>query len=65
MKNNNDLEIYAPIDGFPNYLVTSHGRVLSLKDRHGNSRILELKQRTNKRTGYVQVDLHKEGKNAQ
>lgn len=58
----NELEIYAPIDGFPNYLVTSKGRVLSLKDRHCNNRILELKQRKNKRNGYMQVDLHKDGK---
>ena len=27
----NDLEIYAPIPGFPNYLLTSRGRVLTIR----------------------------------
>ena len=26
-----DLEIYAPIPDFPNYLVTSNGRILNIK----------------------------------
>ena len=26
-----DLEIYAPIPEFPNYLVTSNGRILNIK----------------------------------
>lgn len=55
------LEIYAPIEGFPNYLVTSNGRVLSLKDNHGKNRILELKPGKN-RDGYYYVNLSKNGK---
>ena len=27
----NNIEIYAPIPDFPNYLITSHGRVLNIK----------------------------------
>lgn len=33
MKDVHELEVYAPIKDFPNYLITSHGRVLSLKYR--------------------------------
>ena len=49
MKDVHELEIYAPIDGFPNYLVTSYGRVLSLKDNNGKDRILEIKQNSGNR----------------
>ena len=57
MKDMHDLEVYACIDGFPNYLVASHGRVLSLK---GN-KIRELKPRKGK-DGYMRVVLCKNGK---
>ena len=50
-------ESYLPIEGFPDYLITSHGRVFSLK--HGKMR--ELKQRID-RDGYMQVGLRKNGK---
>lgn len=61
MKEVHELEIYSPIEGFPNYLVTSHGRVLSLKDNHGKDRIKELKQ-CNHISGYMHVVLFKNGK---
>ena len=57
MKNKYELEIYACIDGFPDYLVTSKGRVLSLK---GNN-IKELKPFKDK-DGYYRVNLYKKGK---
>ena len=56
-----ETERYATIDGFPNYLVTSHGRVLSLKDSHGKDRIKELKPGKNN-CGYYYVNLYKNGK---
>ena len=56
MKINNDLEIYTPIKDFPNYLITSHGRVLSLKF----NKIKELKQLPC--NGYFIVNLCKNGK---
>ena len=61
MKDVHELEVYSPIEGFPNYLVTSHGRVLSLKDNHGKDRILELKQHKDK-DGYKRLTLHKNSK---
>ena len=61
MKNVHELEIYAPIDGFPDYLVTSHGRVLSLHTYHGSNKIREIKPRINKVNGYLYVDLHNNG----
>ena len=61
MKDVHETERNATIEGFPNYLITSHGRVLSLKDNHGNDRIKELKQ-TISQSGYLTVLLHKKGK---
>lgn len=61
MKDFRELEIYAPIEGFPDYLVTSWGRVLSLKDSHGKDRIKELKPCKGK-GGYMHAVLHKNGK---
>ena len=61
MKDMHNLEVYAPIEGFPNYLVTNNGRVLSLKDNHGKDRIKELKQ-CNHISGYMHVVLFKNGK---
>ena len=61
MKDVHEEERYAPIEGFPNYLVTSHGRVLSLKDNHGNDRVKELKPQKF-RIGYMYVNLYKNGK---
>ena len=40
MKGVHELEIYAPIKDFPDYLVTSHGRIMSLKGKQ----IKEMKQ---------------------
>lgn len=57
MKDMHELEVYAPIKGFPDYLVTSQGRVLSLK----YGKMKELKQRKN-RDGYYYVDLCKNSK---
>ena len=57
MKDVHETERNAPIEGFPDYLVTSHGRVLSLK--YGKMR--ELKPRKNN-SGYYYVDLSKNGK---
>lgn len=61
MKEVHELEIYSPIEGFPNYLVTNNGRVLSLKDNHGKDRVKELKQ-CNHISGYMHVVLFKNGK---
>ena len=61
MKNVHELEIYSPIEGFPNYLVTSHGRVLSLNYNREN-KIRELKQRKNYKSKYCYVTLYKNGK---
>ena len=57
MKDVHDTERYATIDGFPEYLVTSHGRVFSLK--HGEFK--ELKPRKNN-YGYYYLNLFKNGK---
>ena len=57
MKDVHELEIYAPIDGFPDYLITSHGRVLSLKVNHNNYRIKELKLNIGS-NGYLFVMLY-------
>ena len=57
MKDVHELEIYAPIEGFPDYLITSHGRVFSLK--HGKMK--ELKHGKT-RHGYMLVTLSKNGK---
>ena len=57
MKDKHELEIYAPIKGFPDYLVTSFGRVLSLKQ--GN---LKEKKQVNNGHGYLHVLLYKNGK---
>lgn len=56
MKDMHELEIYAPIKDFPNYLVTSHGRVLSLK----RGKMKELKQNKGKREYfYVMISKKK------
>ena len=52
-----ETEKYAPIEGFPDYLITSHGRVFSLK--YGKMR--ELKSQIN-RYGYLSVLFSKNGK---
>lgn len=57
MKDMHELEVYACIEGYHNYLVTSHGRVLSLKYR----KIRELKQGKD-RGGYLHVSLFKNGR---
>lgn len=57
MKDVHETERNAPIEGFPDYLITSHGRVFSLK--YGKMR--ELKQKID-RYGYMQVCLRKNGK---
>ena len=57
MKDVHELEVYSPIDDFPDYLVTSHGRVFSLK----YNKMKELKQRKNN-WGYYYVNLLKNGK---
>ena len=62
MKDVHDTERYAPINDFPDYLITSHGRVLSLHTYHGSNKIREIKSHINKVNGYVQVNLHKNGK---
>ena len=56
-----ESEKYLPIEGFSDYLITSQGRVLSLKDNHGNDRIKELKP-CKIPNGYMQVTLYKNGK---
>ena len=56
-----ESEKYLPIEGFPDYLITSQGRVLSLKDNKGNDRIKELKPQIIN-SGYLTVVLYKNGK---
>ena len=57
MKDVHETERFAPIEGFPDYQITSHGRVFSLK----YGKMKELKQRKD-RNGYMQVVLCKNGK---
>ena len=57
MKDFHETEKYTTIDGFPDYQITSHGRVFSLK--HG--KLKELKQRKNNYQ-YHYVILYKNGK---
>ena len=57
MKDIHELEIYSPIDGFPDYLITSQGRVFSLK----HDKLKELKPAKNN-WGYYYVNLWKNGK---
>ena len=57
MKDVHESERYAPINGFPDYLITGHGRVFSLK----YGKMKELKQRKNN-WGYYYVNLSKNGK---
>ena len=52
-----ESEKYLPIEGFPDYLITSQGRVLSLK----YGKMIELKQHKNN-WGYYYVTLSKNGK---
>ena len=52
-----ESEKYLPIEGFPDYLITSQGRVFSLK----YGKLKELKPRIN-RDGYLDVPLYKNGK---
>ena len=61
MNDVHETERYATIEGFPNYLVTTHGRVLSLKDSRGKDRIKELKPQYSN-SGYLTVLLYKNGK---
>ena len=56
MKDVHDLEIYAPIKGYTDYLVTSHGRILSLK---GN-KIKEIKKQLTTK-GYETIRLSENG----
>ena len=57
MKDIHETERYTTIDAFPDYQITSYGRVLSLK--HG--KLKELKQRKNN-WQYYYVNLWKNGK---
>ena len=52
-----ETERYTTIEGFPDYLITSYGRVFSLK----HDKLKELKQRKNN-CGYYYVNLWKNGK---
>ena len=57
MKDVHETERFAPIEGFPDYQITSHGRVFSLK--YGKMR--ELKQCKDK-DGYAYLNLYEENK---
>ena len=57
MKDVPETERFAPIEGFPDYQITSHGRVFSLK--YGKMR--ELKPCKDK-DGYMRLSLYKNGK---
>ena len=57
MKDVHETERYAPINDFPDYLITSYGRVFSLK----YGKLKELKPRINK-YGYLDVMMYKNGK---
>lgn len=62
MKDVHELEIYACIDGYPNYLVTSHGRIMSLKDNKGKRKFKERKLYTDK-LGYKKIRFYNKGFN--
>jgi hypothetical protein len=47
------LEIWKLIEGHPNFMISNHGRIYSLK------RNIYLKHSLNKHTGYYHVDLNK------
>lgn len=56
----NDMEIWKDIEGYPNYQVSSEGRVKSLNyNRTGKEKILKSRK---KRNGYLEVTLCKDGK---
>ena len=57
MRDTHELEVYSPIEGFNDYLITSQGRVLSLK----YGKLKELNQ-VNDGHGYYYVNLSKNGK---
>ena len=57
MKDLHELEVYACIEDFPDYLITSQGRVLSLK----YGKLKEIKQ-INNGNGYLTVLLSKNNK---
>lgn len=47
-----DLEIYNPIPGYPNYLITSHGRVLNIKKGMKELKLSDKKGRKTVRLSY-------------
>ena len=56
----NTIEIWKPIQGYENYMVSSHGRVKSLNYNHtGKEKIL---QNILDNSGYYRVNLSKDGK---
>ena len=57
MNDVHETEKYVPIDGFPDYLITSYGRAFSLK----YGKMKELKQHKNN-SGYYCINLYKNGK---
>lgn len=64
MKDVRELEVYACIDGFPNYLVSSHGRVITIR-KYNNGKyercFKERKQQINYK-GYKIIRLYNKGK---
>ena len=50
------MEEWRTIEGYENYAVSSYGNVKNIKTDY------QLKTRINKHTGYVQVDVRKDGK---
>lgn len=61
MNDNRELEIYACIEGYTNYLITSYGRVISINDNKYN---LQFKQKSTNydKDGYEKVTLAKKHK---
>ena len=57
MNDVHETEKFAPIEGFPDYQITSHGRVISLK----YGKMKELKQRKNN-CGYLYLNLYENNK---
>ena len=54
----NDIEWIVELQEFPDYFISTRGRVFSEKGKKRR----ELKSNRNKNTGYLRVILHKEGK---
>ena len=61
MKDKHDLEVYAPINGYDNYLISNKGRIISLKT-NCNKPLFKEKITHYDKDGYKKVTLSKKHK---